>query len=527
MREYLDFDAAMSRQLLLGEIVARNARRYPDEEVMIFGERRITCREMEERVNRLANAMLSTGIKTGDKVGVLLLNSAEVMEIYFAAAKIGAVNVPINVRLSPREISYIFDNSDTKIVFVGSGFLPIVEKIKNGLPLIETVVVVGGKGDGAYRDYEKALSSGSPIRPEVWLQDEQDAFIVYTSGTTGRAKGAVLTHKNLFYHSTALIAEANASRPRKPELAGGRIRSLSIVPLFHVAGISTTMKNLLAMDLTVIRDFDPVGLLATIEKERITSLFLAPAMWIMVMSHPDFKKYDVSSLLRASYGAAPTPNSVKECIMNAFPNAGLMESFGQTEMSPSVVIMKSQDALRKEGSVGFPQFNVEVRVVDDDMNDVPVGAVGEAVYRGATMFKGYYKNVEANKEAFRGGWFHSGDLVRRDEEGFIYVVDRKKDMIVSGGENIYSAEVEEVLFSHPKVQEAAVIGIPDPKWGEAVKAFVVLRAGQEATAEEIIQFCEENLARFMRPKYVEFLPALPRNAAGKVMKFELRGGKNA
>jgi len=169
---------------------------------------------------------------------------------------------------------------------------------------------------------------------------------------------------------------------------------------------------------------------------------------------------------------------------------------------------------------------VEVRVVDDDMNDVPVGAVGEAVYRGATMFKGYYKNLEANKEAFRGGWFHSGDLVRRDEEGFIYVVDRKKDMIVSGGENIYSAEVEEVLFSHPKVQEAAVVGIPDPKWGEAVKAFVVLKAGQTATPEEIIQFCEANLARFKRPKYVEFLQALPRNAAGKVMKFELRGGKS-
>ena len=242
-----------------------------------------------------------------------------------------------------------------------------------------------------------------------------------------------MSHKNLMAQCMALIAESNASTMRREGLQTGRTVYLSIVPLFHVAGITTTVRNILTADPTVIRDFDPVGLLATIEKERVTSMFLAPAMWIMVMSHPDFKKYDVSSLVRASYGAAPTPNSVKERILEAFPNTSLMEAFGQTEMSPSVTIMKNQDALRKEGSVGQALFNVEIRVVDDDMNDVPVGTVGEAVYRGASMFKGYYKNIEANREAFKGGWFHSGDLVRQDEDGFLYVVDRKKDMIVSGG----------------------------------------------------------------------------------------------
>jgi fatty-acyl-CoA synthase len=523
MKEYMGFDAAMSRQLLVGEIVARNARKFPDREILIFGERRITCRELEERVNRLANAMLSQGIRKDDKVGILTLNCAEEVEIFFAAAKIGAVNVPINHRLSPREIAYILNNAEAKILFVGSGFVNVLDKMRGDFPLIKEIVGIGQKEGEAYPDYEKVLASGSPIRPEVWLQDEDDAFIVYTSGTTGRAKGAVLTHKNIIAHSMTLDIEALDSLPRRPDLPRPtQKRWLSIVPLFHVAGVTGTIKNILTTTLTVVRDFDPVGLLSTIQKEGITGMFLAPAMWLMVISHPDFKKYDVSSLRVASYGAAPMPNALKERVLEAFPNAGLSENFGQTEMSPTVVYMKNQDALRKEGSVGYPLFNVEVRIVDHNMNDVPVGAIGEAVYRGPSLFKGYYKNPEANKEAFEGGWFHSGDLVRRDEEGFIYVVDRKKDMIISGGENIYSAEVEAVLYNHPSIQEAAVIGIPDPKWGEAVKAFVVLRSGKEATAEEIIDFCGENLARFKRPKSVEFIPALPRSAAGKVLKNELR-----
>ena len=245
-------------------------------------------------------------------------------------------------------------------------------------------------------------------------------------------------------------------------------------------------------------------------------------MWLMVMNHPDFKKYDVSSLRTAAYGADVTTNALKERILESFPNAALYEAFGQTEMSATTVYMKHQDALRKEGSVGLPLFNVEVRVVNDAMEDVSVNEVGEIVYRGPGMMKGYFKNPEETRKAFDGGWFHSGDLVRRDEEGFVYVVDRKKDMIVSGGENIYSAEVESVLLTCPKIKEAAVVGVPDPKWGEAVKACVVLEPGREATADEIIQFCLEKMARFKRPKIIEFLPALPRSATGKILKRMLR-----
>jgi acyl-CoA synthetase (AMP-forming)/AMP-acid ligase II len=300
---------------------------------------------------------------------------------------------------------------------------------------------------------------------------------------------------------------------------------MSVTPFFHIAGVVSIIKTMQALTPMVILDFDPVELLKAVERERITFLFLVPAMWLMVMNHPDFKKYDVSSLRTAAYGADVTTNVLKERILESFPNAALYEAFGQTEMSATTVYMKHQDALRKEGSVGLPLFNVEVRVVNDAMEDVPVNEVGEIVYRGPGMMKGYYKNPEETRKAFEGGWFHSGDLVRRDEEGFVYVVDRKKDMIVSGGENIYSAEVESVLLTCPKIKEAAVVGVPDHKWGEAVKACVVLEPGREATADEIIQFCLEKMARFKRPKIIEFLPALPRSATGKILKRELRARK--
>ena len=523
MTDYMGFDAAMSRQLLLGEIVARNARKFPDNEILVFGENRITCGQLDERVNRLANAMLSLGVGKGDKVGTLLANCIEQVEIFFAAAKIGAVNVPLNIRLSSTEIAYILSNSDTKILFAGTGFLDMVEKIQGDLPLIQEIVAVNPKSGTPHRNYEDVLAAGGPIRPEVCLNDEDDAFIIYTSGTTGKAKGAVLSHQNLTVQAMTLNYENALSIPRNPGLPPpSQKKSLSIVPLFHVAGITSTIKTMLAMIPVVVKDYDPVVLLSTIEKERITEIFLVPAMWQMIINHPDFKKYDVTSLRIASYGTAPTPNPLKVRILEAFPNAELSESFGQTEMSPTTTKMRHQDALRKEGSTGLPVFNTEVRVVDDDMNDVPVGAVGEAVYRGPCMFKGYYKNPEANKEAFQGGWFHSGDLVRRDEDGFLYVVDRKKDMIISGGENIYSAEVEEVLYAHPGILETAVVGIPDPKWGETVKAFAVLKPGKETTADEIIGFCKKSLAGYKCPKYIDFIKSLPRNAAGKVLKKELR-----
>ena len=523
--EILGFEAQMSRQLLLGEMLARNARKCPDLEGVIFRDRRVRYRELDERVNRLANSLLLKGINKGDNVGLLMQNSREMLEIFFAAAKIGAVNVPVNIRLSPPEIAYILNNSGVKILFFRDNYIGTIEKIKGDLPFIGEYVIINKSGSGDYRNYEDVLSTGHPIRPEVLLQDDDDAFIIYTAGTTGKPKGAVLTHKNLIINDMTTCQETSFSLPRRPELPFIAQKVMSITPFFHIAGILSVVKNMVALTPMVIEDFDPVQLLKAIEAERVTYLFLVPAMWLLVLNHPDFKKYNVSSLRTAAYGADVTPNSLKERILEAFPNAGLYEAFGQTEMTATTVFMKHQDALRKEGSVGQPFFNVEVRVVDEHMQDVAVDEVGEIVYRGPGMFKGYYRNPEETKKAFEGGWFHSGDLVRRDEEGFLYVVDRKKDMIISGGENIYSAEVEMMLLNHPKIKEVAVIGVPDPKWGEAVKAFIVLQPGEKATAEEIINFSTENLARFKRPQLMEFIPALPRSATGKVLKRELRARK--
>ena len=523
--ELLGFEAEMSRQLLLGEMLARNARKCPDIAGIIFRDKRVTYRELDERVNRLANALLLKGVKKGDNVGLLMPNSKEMLEIFFAAAKIGAVNVPVNIRLSPPEIAYILTNAGVKILFLGENFIGAIEKIKGNLPFIGEYIIMNKEADGDYRNYEELLSTGHPVRPEVRLLDDDDAFIIYTAGTTGKPKGAVLTHKNLVINAMTTIQETSFSLPRRPDLPLIAQKVMSITPFFHIAGILSVVKNMVALTPMVIEDFDPVRLLKAIEAERITNLFLVPAMWLLVLNHPEFKKYDVSSLRTAAYGADITPNALKERILEAFPNAGLYEAFGQTEMTATTVFMKHQDALRKEGSVGLPFFNVEVRVVDDHMEDVAVNEVGEIVYRGPGMFKGYYQNPEETQKAFEGGWFHSGDLVRRDEEGFVYVVDRKKDMIISGGENIYSAEIEAMLLTHPKIREAAVIGIPDPKWGEAVKAFVVLKPGEKATAEELIEFSVEHLARFKRPKSIEFIPALPRSATGKILKRELRARK--
>lgn len=270
------------------------------------------------------------------------------------------------------------------------------------------------------------------------------------------------------------------------------------------------------------RDFQPKKVLETIQNEQINSMFLAPSMWNLLVQAADVTTFNVSSMEYCILGSAISPVELKRKIMRVFDNASIFEAFGQTEMSPSTTYLLPEDSLRKTESVGKPSVNVRVRIVDDEMKDVPIGEVGEIIYQGPTVMKEYYKNPEATAEAFHGGWFHSGDLVRMDEEGFIYVVDRKKDMIISGGENIYSAEVEEVLYNHPDILEAAVIGVPNAEWGESVKAYVALKPGTNLNADQIIVHCQNHLASYKKPSIVEFVDSLPRNAAGKVLKQALR-----
>jgi acyl-CoA synthetase (AMP-forming)/AMP-acid ligase II len=503
-----------SRQLTIGELIKRNTRKAPSREAFIFGERRYTYNEANKRVNRLANGLIKLGISRGDKVAVLFFNAVELVECYFAITKIGAIVVPLNFRLAGAELVYQINQSDSKIVVFGKAFEETIGSISNELSMVEQYIGVGQNQNDGIIDYEDFLRKQKEEEPSIVVNDDDPAFIVYTSGTTGKPKGAVLTHKNLMMDALNLLAEINFNN--EP-------RWLCVPPLFHAAALGLFLTIVMRGGTTIIvEQFDPQEIPKTLEEEKISFIFLVPAMWIFLLQSPDIGNYDCTSLTIGVSGAAILPVEVKKKIMGRFPDMSIYDVFGQTEMSPCTTMLKHKDAIRKPGSVGQRIINVEARIVDIDGKDVEVGHVGEIVYRGPTTMLEYYKKPKETKEAMDGGWFHSGDLVREDEEGYIYVVDRAKDMIISGGENIYAAEVEEVLYTHPKVLEVAIIGVPDEQWGEAVKAIVVAKQGERIGEDEIVSHCKKKLASYKKPRSVAFIESLPRNAAGKVMKFKLR-----
>ena len=380
----------------------------------------------------------------------------------------------------------------------------------------------GGADDGC-EDYEQALAQASAEFGELRVDEHEAAFIMYTSGTTGRPKGAVLTHFNLLTHAFSNMTHLGV-------LPDDRVW-LAAAPLFHIAGLSGMLPTLLLGGRVVVLrsgQFDPAGTVELLERERVTSTFMVPAQWQAICSVPGIERRDLSALRRISWGAAPAPTSLLRALVDTFSNAEVSTVFGQTECSPVTTLLRGEDAVRKIGSIGTPMLNVEVRVVDDDMNDVPRGEVGEIVYRGPTVMREYWNKPAETAEVFRGGWFHSGDLVRQDEDGYLFVVDRKKDMIISGRENIYCAEVEDVLAGHPGIREVALIGAPDERWGETALAVISAEPGAEApTTEELRDWCADRLATYKRPRRVAVLPELPRNPSGKVLKTQLRSDHTA
>ncbi len=514
----MDIALELSKQLLIGEMLTRWSRKAPDKEAFVYRDSRYTYSQFNQRVNKLAHGLNELGVARDDKIAVLFTNCLEIVECYFAAAKIGAVTVPLNFRLVGPELIYQIDHSDSKVLIYGEQYTDMVNSIKNRIPQVSQYICVGGKEDSGEMDYEQFIQKKSSDEPLIVLSDDDPAFIMYTSGTTGKPKGVVLSHKNIFVMCVNSWVEVKGNANE---------RSLCIPPLFHAAAAATVMKVVFMGGTTFIMDqFVPQEIPRIIQEEKITYIMLVPAMWIMLLETSEVQEYDMSSLERAITGGAIMPTEIKNRVLKQFPNAELTDTFGQTEMSPSTTSLKGEDTLRKPGSVGNRLINVEARIVDHHDNDVPLGQVGEIVYRGPTVMKEYYKNPEATADAVRGGWFHSGDLVREDGEGFIYVVDRAKDMIISGGENIYAAEVEDALYRMPEILEAAVVGAPDPKWGESVKAVVVLKAGCSLTEEQIIAHCKENLASYKKPKSIEFLDELPKNATGKILKYQLREQSN-
>ncbi|GAC1522967.1 MAG: fatty-acid--CoA ligase FadD5 [Marmoricola sp.] len=506
---------ARSRRLVLGEVLARNARREPGRTALVYGDASLTFAQLDSRVNRLANALVARGVRRGDHVAVLMHNGLEVIESFFACQKLGACPVPINFRLAPSELGHIIRDSEVVGMLTDDRLVAVALESVADLDAVAFVATTGRVADGT-ESYEDLLAGGSAVEPDSDVDEDDLAFLMYTSGTTGRPKGAMLTHRNLVMNTINWVSEMEA-RAGDVWLSG--------LPLFHIGGINGVLPFIYVAGTSVITpstNFDPVEALRSLEKHRATMCYFVPTQWQQICSLPAATTSETSVLRKALWGASQAPASTVELLVRTFPSVGVVNAFGQTEMSSNTCFLKAEDTGRKLGSVGLPAANVEVRIVDSAGRDVPAGDVGEIVYRGPTVMKGYYNQPGATADAFRGGWFHSGDLVRQDDEGFIYVVDRVKDMIISGGENIYPAEVEHAVERHPAVREVAVIGVPHPRWIETPVAVVVPASDARPETAEILEFIKADLASYKKPSAVVYVDALPRNAAGKILKRDLR-----
>ncbi len=503
------------------EQLARVARCTPAAEALRLGSISRSFGELDERVGRLAAALASRGVGAGDRVATLMMNSLEVVETFLAASRLGAICVPVNFRLVAEEIAYILKDSGARALVVDEGLAVTAGAARAQARDLRTCLVTGGDPSVAGSDaasYEDTLGAADAEGPRPDVAEHDPAFIMYTSGTTGRPKGAVLSHFNLLMNTMNMIVGMGFRDDDRRWLSG--------LPLFHIGGLNGILPYLLLGGTSVILpsgQFDAHQVVDLLEAERISACYFVPTQWQAICAVPDLAGRDLSALRRISWGASVAPPSVLGAMAESFPGVPNYNAFGQTEMSSVTCVLRGEDAVRKMGSVGTPIVNVEVRVVDDEMKDVVPGEVGEIVYRGPTVMQGYWNKPEATAEAFGGGWFHSGDLVRQDRDGFYFVVDRKKDMIISGGENIYCAEVEAVIDAHPGVREVAVIGIPDLKWVEVPMAVIVASDESAPPAEaEIIDWCRARMASYKKPARVVATDALPRNASGKVLKTELR-----
>ncbi|HTY31973.1 fatty-acid--CoA ligase FadD5 [Mycobacterium sp.] len=499
----------------------RHALMQPNATALRFLGNTVTWGGLHRRVVALADALSRRGVGFGDRVMILMLNRTEFVEAVLAANSLGAIAVPLNFRLTPAEIVFLVEDCEARVMITEAVLAPVATGVRDIQPLLDTIVVAGAAtsdGDASVFGYEDLINEpgderGSRDIPDI--PNDSPALIMYTSGTTGRPKGAVLTHANLTGQTMTGLYTNGADINSDVGFIG--------VPFFHIAGIGNLLTGMLLGIPTVIYPlgaFDPGQLLDVLAAEKVSGLFLVPAQWQAVCAEQQARPRELR-LRVMSWGAAPAPDALLREMSATFPGTQILAAFGQTEMSPVTCMLLGEDAIRKRGSVGKVVPTVAARVVDENMNDVPVGEVGEIVYRAPTLMSGYWNNPEATAEAFAGGWFHSGDLVRMDEDGYVWVVDRKKDMIISGGENIYCAEVENVLAGHPEIVEVAVIGRPHEKWGE-VPIAVAAVAGDGLRLDDLHEYLAERLARYKHPKALEIVDALPRNPAGKVLKTELR-----
>ncbi|UCE52971.1 MAG: long-chain fatty acid--CoA ligase [Desulfobacterales bacterium] len=486
----------------------------PEKEAVVDGVRRLNYRELNRRVNRLAGALQGMGLKSGDRISILAYNCLEFLETIMAAAKLGLILVPLNWRHTAAELSFILNDSGAETLLFDSELQELVRGVMGNTSLTQ-YVVFGEQEILEAKAYESLLAGQTQSEPLLEVMPTLDTphIIMYTAGTTGKPKGAILSQGASFWNVLNLNLAMDFT---------SNDRNLVVLPMFHIGGIGLFTLPMLYNGGTAIlqRTFDPVKTLTLLREEKISLFFGVPAIFMALIQHPDFDADVFKNVRVVMSGGAPLPvNLVKQ-----YHEAGiiLQQGFGMSEAAPSIATLGKDLALKKTGSIGRAVFHLDARVVDDDMNDVPRGDVGELIIQGPNLLQSYWNRPEATQEAFSGDWFHTGDLARMDENGDLYIVERKKDMFISGGENVYPAEVENAIYELPQIAEAAVIGVDDEKWGEVGRAVVVLKKGQRLTTEAIIDHLKGRLAKYKLPKSVVFSDQLPRNAAGKVLKTVLR-----
>jgi long-chain acyl-CoA synthetase len=509
----------MTMQLTQG--LRRAARANRDGTASVFAGRRPSWGEFEARAARLAAGLLKLGIGPGDRVAILALNCDRYLEFFYAVAWAGAVFVPVNTRLAGPEIVFWLNDSGSRVLFVDDHFLAALERVRPELSSLEKLVYLGDSAAPAGMLHHEALIAAHGPAAEAGRADSELAGIFYTGGTTGRSKGVMLSHANLVTNALNGTAVIGVDRHSV---------YLHAAPMFHLAdGALSFAITMMAGRHCYLSHFEPKAVLRALQDEKVTLALLVPTMINMLVQHPDVERYDLSTLKRLMYGASPMPESVARRVMQLLPHVGFVQGYGQTECAPILTLLTPEfhDAegayAGKMGSVGHPVPACEVSVRDANDEECPPGVVGEVCGRGPNVMLGYWKQPDLTAHTLRNGWLHTGDGGYLDQDGFLYIVDRMKDMIISGGENVYSAEVENALHRHTAVAECAVIGVPDQKWGERVHAIVRLKAGQEAGADELIAHCHGLIAGYKCPRSLEFRQEpLPLSGAGKILKTDLR-----
>lgn len=505
---------------VLSDIPRKYARLEPERECLVCGDVRLTWRQLNERVNRLSHGLEELGVTKGTKVAVLAFNCHRYVEIYYATSKLGAVAVPLNFRLSHDELKYVINHSDAEVLMAGADLMEAAREIMPELSNIRQRVTLDGPEEG-WVDYEELLARSSDAEPGVDVDENDLCQLQYTGGTTGLPKGVMLTHRN---YITAAIGMGLANYFEAGDA------TLQVLPIFHTAWWPILVHHCAGGKGVIVKRFDFNEILTIAQEERVTHINMVPILFSWILDFPDLDKFDLSGIKYLTYAGAPMPADLMKRLIERFGPI-FQQGYGLTEAAPLVSILKEEDQCRLEGpeeltrrisSAGRESVVTEVKLVDEEDNTVPVGEIGEIAVRGANVMKGYWKDPELTGKALRNGWLHTGDMATADEYGFFYIVDRKNDMIITGGENVYPFEVEKILYAHPAILEAAVVGVRDETWGEAVTAVVALKAGETATEDELISFVRERIAGYKTPKRVLFMDSIPKTAIGKILRRNVR-----